>query len=524
MIRVRNLSLRPDDGEERLTALAEKALGCRVQSLSVARKSVDARKKNDVRLIYTVDVSVADEASALAKADGKTVTPAPVQTYAPPVCAALPEKRPVVVGFGPAGMFAALLLAEAGLCPVVLERGDRVEKRAEKVNAMKQSGVLDPESNIQFGEGGAGAFSDGKLTTGVSDRRIPYVLRRLIEHGAPADIAWAAKPHIGTDRLPAVCAAIRRRIESLGGEVRFGERLTELESENGVLTAAHTQTGRIACDRLILACGHSARDTFEMLCKLSVPMQPKPFAMGVRIEHRQADTDRAQYGGFAGHPALPPADYALACQLPNGRRVYTFCMCPGGEVMPAASEAGLLCTNGASPYARNYVNSNAALLTALDPADFPYDGILGGLQWQRELERRAFELGGGGYVAPAQTVGGFLAGKCLPFGKVEPSYRPGVKNVDLRQVLPSVITESLAAALPVFARKLKSFAEPDGVLTAPETRSSSPVRMLRDEGLQCPALRGLFPCGEGAGWAGGIMSAAVDGMKCAEALIASINP
>jgi len=348
------------------------------------------------------------------------------------------------------------------------------------------------------------------------------VLRKLVEAGAPVDIMIDAKPHIGTDLLPGVCANIRRRISSLGGEIRFGEKLVGLQTDRGALTAAVTENGIIPCTRLILACGHSARDTFEMLCKLSIPMEPKAFAMGVRIEHLQSDIDRAQYGPFAGHPNLPPADYALACELPKGRRCYTFCMCPGGEVMPAASEAGLLCTNGASPNKRNYVNSNAALLAAVSPADFPFEGILGGMEWQRQLERAAYQAGGGGYIAPAQTVGGFLTGKHTAFGKVTPSYAPGVHYVNLHKILPPVLTEPIAAALPIFGRKLKGFDAAYAVLTGPETRSSSPVRMGRDETLQSTGLRGLWPCGEGAGWAGGIISAAVDGMKCAEAVITDI--
>lgn len=519
MIRIRNLSLRPGEEEQKLQELAQKALGCKVRELQIRKKSIDARKKSDVRLIYTVDVAVDSEKTVLSRRGSAQIGPAPEGHYEIPRPAHAPALRPVVVGFGPAGMFAALLLARAGLGPIVLERGEEGEKRAAKVALLRTEGKLDPESNIQFGEGGAGAFSDGKLTTGVKDRRIPWVLEQLVAAGAPVDITTDAKPHIGTDLLPGVCAGIRKEILALGGEVRFGQRLVGLERTGGRLSAAITQTERIPCDRLILACGHSARDTFEFLCKLDIPMKPKAFAMGLRIEHLQSDTDRAQYGDFAGHPDLPPADYSLAVQLPNGRRCYSFCMCPGGEVVPAASEEGLLCTNGASPYKRNYVNSNAALLTAVSPEDFPYEGLLGGMLWQRELERRAFELGGGGYIAPAQSVGDFLTGSRRGFGKVSPSYAPGVRDIDLRQLLPPVLADSLAESLPLFAGKLKSFADPEAVLTGPETRSSSPVRMERREDFQSPGLRGLYPCGEGAGWAGGIMSAAVDGMKCAEALI-----
>ncbi len=520
MIRLRNVPLRLDEPEDMLADKAADKLKTRVISVKIARKAVDARRKSDVHFVYTLDVAVRDEASALARC--RDAAPAPKNDYASPVPTRMPEDRPIVVGFGPAGMFAALALALAGLRPIVLERGEDAGRRSAKVERLRREGVLDPESNIQFGEGGAGAFSDGKLSTGVKDRRIPWVLEQLTAAGASVDIIYDAKPHIGTDMLPGICANIRRRIEALGGEVRFSTRLDGLETAHGRLTGAVAGGSTLPCSRLILACGHSARDTFEMLCKL-IPMAPKPFAMGVRIEHLQADTDRAQYGPLAGHPALPPADYALAAELPDGRRCYTFCMCPGGEVVPAASEHGMVCTNGASPSKRNYGNSNAALLAALSPEDFPYDGILGGVQWQRELERRAYEAAGGGYRAPAQTVGSFLRGGPSRFGRVTPSYGPGVTAIDLHNILPPIITGTLAGALPIFDRKLRGFAAADAVLTGPETRSSSPVRMLRTDALQSPAVAGLYPCGEGAGWAGGIMSAAVDGLRCAEALIGSLE-
>lgn len=520
MIRLRNLTRLPDEPEHILRDKAEALLKTRVTDLSIVRRSVDARKKQNVHFIYTVDVSAADESGALARC--KDAAPAPIYRYDLPHPSHIPGDRPVIVGFGPAGMFAGLSLALAGLRPIVLERGEAADKRTEKVARMRREGLLDPESNIQFGEGGAGAFSDGKLTTGVKNPRIPWVLDQLIQAGAPPEIAYDAKPHIGTDLLPGVCTNIRKRIEALGGEVRFSQKLVGIESDRGVITAAVTESERIPCSRLILACGHSARDTFELLCKLSIPMAPKAFAMGVRIEHLQSDTDRAQYGPFAGHPNLPPSDYSLACELSNGRRCYTFCMCPGGEVVPAASEHGRVCVNGASPYKRNYVNSNAALLAAVSPEDFPYDGILGGMEWQRKIEQAAYEAAGGSYRAPMENVGAFLTGKAPAKGRVIPSYEPGVTETNLRSFLPPVIADTICHALPVFGRKLKGFDAPDAILTGPECRSSSPVRMERNELLQSPGLQGLYPCGEGAGWAGGIMSAALDGMKCAEALIQQI--
>ncbi len=520
MIRLRNVPLGLEEDESLLWDRARQMLKTNVTALRIARKAVDARRRSDVHFVYTLDVAVRDEASALAQC--RDAAPAPANDYAPPTSAHIPAERPVVVGFGPAGMFAALALALAGLRPIVLERGQDAAARTETVERLRREGTLDPESNIQFGEGGAGAFSDGKLSTGVKDRRIPWVLDQLAAAGAPADITYEAKPHIGTDRLPGVCANIRRRIVALGGQVRFSTALLGLETAAGRLTGAVTARETIPCSSLILAVGHSARDTFEMLCDL-IPMAPKPFAMGVRIEHRQSDIDRAQYGAFAGHPALGPADYALAVELPGGRRCYSFCMCPGGQVVPAASEPGMVCTNGASPCRRDLENANAALLVPAAPEDFPYGGPLGGMAWQRELERRAFEAAGGGYRAPAQTVGGFLQGGVSRFGRVRPSYEPGVTVCDLRQTLPPFITGTIADALPVFDRKLRGFAAADAVLTGPETRSSSPVRMLRTDSLESPALAGLYPCGEGAGWAGGIMSAAIDGLRCAEALIARLD-
>jgi len=525
MLRIRGLSLSLDEPEELLYREAARALHVpagAISSLTIRRRSIDARRKTAIRLVYTADVSLRGGTAARL---GGRVSAVSEERWTVPRPASLPEERPVVVGFGPGGIFAALALAEAGLRPLVLERGLDVERRRKKVDAFWRSGRLDPDCNVQFGEGGAGTFSDGKLNTGIHDHRVRWVLEQFRLAGAQDDILIDAKPHIGTDVLAGVVKALRLRIESLGGEVRFGCRLTGLERAGGALRAIAYETDGAAsvqpCRRLILAVGHSARDTFAMLESQGVPMVRKPFSMGVRIEHRQSWLNAAQYGPSAGHPRLPPADYKLAAHLPGGGSAYTFCMCPGGQVVAAASEAGGVVTNGMSRAARDGENCNAALLVTLRPEDFPGEGVLAGMAWQRTLERGAFSLGGD-YRAPAQLVGDFLAGReSAGPGDVLPSYRPGVVYTELRRCLPGTITDVLARALPVFDRKLPGFAQGGAVLTGPETRSSCPVRILRDETCQSP-LRGLYPCGEGAGYAGGIVSAAADGLRCAEALIASL--
>lgn len=525
MLRIRDLTLSLEEPEELLWREAARALclpARSIRKLEIRRRSIDARKKDAVRLVYTVDVALRDESAAKL---GPRISSVKERPYEIPRPAALPEERPVVVGFGPGGIFAALLLAEAGLKPLVLERGLDVETRRKKVEEFWSAGKLDPDCNVQFGEGGAGTFSDGKLNTGVHDPRVRWVLEQFHAAGAQDDILIDAKPHIGTDVLAKVVVSLRNRIKGLGGEIRFGCKLTGLERKGDALRAVEYEesgaTRTLPCSKLILAVGHSARDVFPMLERLSVPMERKPFSMGVRIEHRQTWLDRAQYGPFAGHPRLPHADYKLAVHLPDGGSAYTFCMCPGGQVVAAASEEGGVVTNGMSVSARDGENCNAALLAALRPEDFPGDGVLAGIAWQRDLERAAFRLSGG-YRAPAQIVGDFLDGRASEgHGDVLPSYRPGVVYTDLRRCLPEKIAGVLVRSLPVLDRKLKGFSQRDAVLTAPETRSSCPVRILRGEDCQS-SLRGLYPCGEGAGYAGGIASAAVDGLRCAEALIASL--
>jgi len=524
MIRLRDISLPPEHNAHQLRFEAAQMLrvsNSKIKQLRIVRRSVDARKKPDVRIIYTVDVAVEGSEQKVLRASGcKRASIASPTWYKVPKCANPGEKRPVVVGFGPAGMFAALVLALAGCRPLVLERGEDAATRHEKVRRFFETGALDPKSNVQFGEGGAGTFSDGKLNTGVNNPRIGWILEQFVKAGAREDILYDAKPHVGTDVLLTVVQNLRARILSLGGEVRFGTCVTELIREGGTIRGVRTDSGEeILCDHLVLAIGHSARDTFRMLESSGVPLEPKPFAMGARIEQKQKTIDLAQYG--TDNPALPPADYKLAEHLEQ-ETVYTFCMCPGGFVVAAASEENGTVTNGMSYADRDGENANAALLVTVNPQDFPYEGPLGGVLWQEEIERKAYALTGS-HRAPAQTVGDFLAGKPSEGpGSVEPTYRPGVHWCDLCQVLPWKLTAAMKEALPRLDRKLHGFADPGGVLTAPETRSSSPVRILRDESRQS-ALRGLYPAGEGAGYAGGIMSAAIDGMMTAEKIIEAME-
>lgn len=523
MIRIRDIFISLDENEAILPEKCASILGIspgEILSWQIHRSSLDARKKNDIRFVYTVDVAVSDEGRVLEKAGSSRVSPAEFYDYRIPqaVC----QARPVVVGFGPAGMFSALVLAAAGLRPIVLERGLDALSRREKVGRFWSKGELDPECNVQFGAGGAGTFSDGKLTTGTKNERIGWVLGQLVEAGAPESILYSSKPHVGTDILISVVQNIMKKIEALGGEIRFESRLTGFEATGGMQSAqvvGNDGKYAVSCSDLILAIGHSARDTFEMLLSRAVALEPKPFSLGVRIEHLQADIDRAQYGASAGHPKLPPADYKLACHSKDGS-AYTFCMCPGGLVVAAASEEGSVVTNGMSYSNRGGKNANSALLVTVNPSDFPYDGPLGGMYWQREIERAAFKQGGSNYRAVSQLVGDFLRGRpSAGAEKVFPTYKPGVAFGDIRRVLPASICDTIACAIPDLSRRLGAFNDPYAVMTAPETRSSSPVRIVRDENRQSN-IPGLYPCGEGSGYAGGIISAAVDGMLTAEAVLA----
>ncbi len=523
MIRIRDISLPPEHNPHQLQFEAAQLLkisNSKIRSLRIIRRSVDARKKPDVRIIYTIDVAVdGNEGKILRQSGCKRASIPQTAYYKPPKRVYSSDTRPVVIGFGPAGMFCALILSMAGLKPIVLERGEDAQTRHQRVQEFWSGGALDPRSNVQFGEGGAGTFSDGKLNTGVNNPRIGWILEQFVKAGAREDILYDAKPHVGTDVLLQVVQNLRARMIALGAEVRFCAQVTDICVTDGKLTALKLGDEVLPCDTAVLAIGHSARDTFEMLHARNIPMEAKPFAMGARIEHKQSMIDCAQYG--AHDPVLPPADYKLVEHL-DDKTVYTFCMCPGGYVVAAASEEGRVVTNGMSYADRDGENANAALLVTVNPQDFPYEGALGGMYWQRQIEENAYHISNS-YRAPAQRVGDFLAGRASTgAGEVQPTYRPGVAWCDLHEVLPPELTAPMAQAIKKLDGNLKGFASDDAVLTAPETRSSSPVRIVRDETRQS-CVRGLYPCGEGAGYAGGIMSAAIDGILTAEAILAALE-
>lgn len=529
---VNNIKQPVSEGDEQLKGRVASMLGIDVrlvQSARVTRRALDARKKQDVHFLLTVTAEI-DDATArrlLAKNDARVEPVARRQDEPLKTGTETPRGRIVVVGLGPAGLFAAQLLAQHGYAPLVLERGDAVELRTERVERYWTTGELDEHSNVMFGEGGAGTFSDGKLTSRSKDPRGEAVLNTLARFGAPEEIAVAAKPHIGTDRLRGVVSAMRREIERLGGEVRFRAALTGIEQSGGRVTRVRvtTRSGEewLDCAALLLAIGQGARDTYRMLLDAGVAMAPKAFAVGVRAEHPQEMIDRAQFGALAGHPRLGAAEYRLSAQC-GGRGVYSFCMCPGGRVIASASERDEVVVNGMSDYARDAQNANAAIVVQVSPADFA-PGPLGGVQFQKEMECAAFLAGGGNAVAPASTVGAFLRRESpRGFGGVTPSYRPGVAACDLWRVLPEVIAQGIAEGLTAFGRQIRGFDGEDAVLTGVETRTSAPLRILRGEDLQSVSCAGVYPVGEGAGYAGGIVSAAIDGMKVAEALIARFAP
>ena len=532
MLRLSNLKTNIHTNTEALLQLTAKKLRVPPNELThfkIAKKSIDSRDRNNIRAVYSVDFTIAQTRLRARILRDRNVSEVTDREYCIPASrastAVSASARPVIVGAGPAGLFAANVLAMAGLAPVVLERGQTVAQRSQDVEDFLGQRILHNDSNVQFGEGGAGTFSDGKLTTGIRDERIGFVLRTLVECGAPHEITYLAKPHIGTDKLASVVGNLRSRAEALGAQFIFGAKFYDFETAGGRLARicyvdAGGQAHYINTPALLLAIGHSARDTVETLFARGIHMLPKPFAVGVRIEHSQCMIDTTQYGKFAGDPALGAASYKLSHRLDCGRGVYTFCMCPGGTVVGAASEPGGVVTNGMSRYSRALENANSALLVSVTPADFGAVGALAGIEFQRNLEHRAFALGGSNYNAPVQLVGDFLANKpTRTLGHINPSYRPGTTPANLADCLDPFITDALRTGLLAMNKKIAGFAHPEAVLTAVESRSSSPVVIVRDpDGLQA-SISGIFPCGEGAGYAGGIISAAVDGIRSAEKIM-----
>jgi uncharacterized FAD-dependent dehydrogenase len=539
VIRISELKLpltQAEQPEPHLRAAAARVLGvdpAALASLTVFKRSFDARKA-ELLAVFIVDVALSiDENEVLARI-GKLphVARTPDMAWRPPVTVASPPAlRPVVIGFGPCGIFAALVLAQMGLCPIVLERGKPVRERTKDTWGLWRKRELHPESNVQFGEGGAGTFSDGKLYSQIKDPRWlgRKVMGEFVKAGAPEEILYAAHPHIGTFKLVKVVESMREQIRALGGEIRFRQRVTDFLVEDGslrglrVLDQDSGGTSELRAEHVVLALGHSSRDTFEALHARGVFLEAKPFSIGFRIEHPQGMIDRARWGRHAGHPLLGAADYKLVHHASNGRAVYSFCMCPGGTVVAATSEPQRVVTNGMSQYSRNERNANAGMVVSIDPRDYP-GGPLAGVVLQRELESRAYVLGGSTYEAPGQLVGDFIAGRpSTAFGDVLPSYKPGVKLGDLHPSLPPYAIEALREALPAFGRKIPGFDRHDAVLTGVETRTSSPLRITRGDDFQSLNVRGLYPAGEGAGYAGGILSAGVDGIRVGEAVALNIT-
>ncbi|SDK93384.1 NAD(P)/FAD-dependent oxidoreductase [Natronincola ferrireducens] len=528
MIRVPDIKLPIDHQQEEIKKAIIKKLRIREEDLTaytIYKQSVDARKKDKVDFVYTIDVEVNQENKILKKIKDKKITLTPDMKYTPVKKGGIKlQNPPIIIGTGPAGLFAGLILAQAGYCPILLERGKDVDNRTMDIQDFWTKGRLNTESNVQFGEGGAGTFSDGKLTTQIKDIRCRKVLEELTKAGAPPEIMYSSKPHIGTDILRDVVKKIREEIIAFGGKVLFEKKATDLLLHEGeikgvVVNNRETIEGEV----VLLAIGHSARDTFEVLYNQGVEIHQKPFSIGVRIEHPQSLIDVAQYGSFANHPKLGAADYKMAHHCSNQRSAYTFCMCPGGQVVAAASEEGGVVTNGMSEYARDKTNANSALLVGVNPEDFESTHPLAGMYFQRKWEQKAFEIAGGNYLAPAQLVKDFLNNRVSQeFGKVQPSYTPGVVLTDLTKCLPDFVVEAMKEAIVALDHKLKGFNLGDAIMTGVESRSSSPIRIKRDKTFESN-IKGLYPCGEGAGYAGGIISAAVDGIKVAEGVIGNFN-
>lgn len=533
MIHIIELRLPINHAPEALPAAIVTRLGIAADDLlkvEIFKRSYDARKNIALAFTYIVDVVVKDEAEVLKRfVDDPQVRPTPDTSYH--FVARVtdqtrrPALRPVVIGFGPCGIFAALLLAQMGLKPLILERGKAVRERTQDTWKLWRKNVLNPESNVQYGEGGAGTFSDGKLYSQIKDPKFygRKVIQEFIKAGAPEEILYVAKPHIGTFRLVGIVETMREEIIALGGEIRFSQKVTGFDIEAEQIRGVQLENGElIAADHVILALGHSARDTFEALHEAGVYLEAKPFSVGFRIEHPQSMIDRARLGPHAGNPLIGAADYKLVHHANNGRSVYSFCMCPGGTVVAATSEPNRVVTNGMSQYSRNERNANAGIVVGITPEDYP-GGPLAGIAYQRAIESKAFELGGGTYEAPGQLVGDFLMGRAsTAFGSVTPSYKPGVHLTDLASSLPAYAIEAIREALPAFEKKIKGFSMHDAVLTGVETRTSSPLRITRGANFQSLNIKGLYPAGEGAGYAGGILSAGVDGIKVAEAVALSL--
>lgn len=530
-IKVNNLVL--DINEDSLATLKNKVakkLGVKEESFKsfkIVKESVDARKKEAIKFNYAVEVSCDNEERILNRNKNTDIRPGG-DNYTPDFHQGSQKmtSRPVVVGMGPAGLFAGLLLAERGYNPLVIERGEAVEERTKSINNFWDNRKLNTESNVQFGEGGAGTFSDGKLTTRIKDHRCGYVLEKLVEAGAPEEITYMGKPHIGTDILKDVVKNIREKIKSYGGEVKFSTKLEDIEIKNGELYSIKIDGQKVPCENMILATGHSARDTYEMLFRRGVSMSPKPFAIGYRIEHPQTLIDENQYGRFATHPKLRAADYKLTYTSGKlNRGIYSFCMCPGGYVVAAASEEDTVVVNGMSNYKRDNVNANSALVVAVSPEDFEDTTPLGGIEFQRKYERLAFEVGGRNYNAPVQKVQDFLKDKVsTSFANTNPTYTPGTEFADLRKCAPDFVVDSIKEALVVFDRRIPGYAGEGALLTGMETRTSAPVKINRNEEYESINVKGLYPTGEGAGYAGGIISAAVDGLRVAEKIITMYSP